>query len=187
MLKTESPETRSTFVRVNHLQADLQRQIVERTRALEAAQRRLEKQQRELRALQAQYRTLVEQLPTITYVKTPDSTGSMLYVSPQIEKLLGFSPEEWVADPNRWTEQLHPDDRAVVLAAYPRLLDNGGHFHTEYRMLARDGRILWVRDDATLIRDDLGKPLVIQGVLEDISDHKRAETLLALSERFGAR
>ncbi len=187
MLKMESTETRPMFVPVNHVQADLRRQILERTRELESVRLRLEKQRRELRALQAQYRTLVEQLPTITYVKAPDDEGRTLYVSPQIEGLFGFSPNEWMAEPNRWYEQLDPEDRAMVLREYPRLWDGSGQFHAEYRMRTRDGQVRWIQDSATMIRDDLGRPLIIQGVMQDISDQKRAEMLVALSERFGAR
>ncbi len=186
---TTQPGTKNrlTEVHVRRLKADLEKEIVERTHQLKTTRQRLDKRQRELRSLRDQYRLLVEQLPTITYVKSPDDNGTVVYVSPQVERLLGFTPTEWMSDPRRWLEQLVPEDRETVLAEYPHLLHNGGRFHAEYRLRARDGRTVWVRDDATLVRDDFGQPLFIQGVLSDISDQKRAERLASLSDRFGAR
>ncbi len=169
-----------------HLLA-LEKEIRKRTRQLETASHRLVQQKSELRALQVQYRTLIEQLPSITYVTAADATAAPLYVSPQVQSLLGFSQEEWVADPQRWAEQLHPEDREIVLSLYPHRFENGDSFCAEYRLLSRDGRVLWLRDQATLVKDDVGRPLFVQGVMMDITDQKRAQALLAISDRFGTR
>ncbi|MCL5951916.1 MAG: PAS domain-containing protein [Chloroflexi bacterium] len=168
-------------------QVDLEKEIRKRTIQLEAATHHLAEQKSELRTLQAQYRTLIEQLPTITYVAAADPTGAPLYISPQVQSVLGFSQEEWVADPQRWAEQLHPEDRETVLSQYPHRFEGRDSFCAEYRLLSRDGRVLWLRDQATLVKDDLGKPMFVQGVMMDITDQKRAQALLALSDRFGTR
>lgn len=187
MRKTGRTQTRTTAGTLRRRKGDLEAQIAERTRQLEAAARRLAREKSELRALQTQYRTLIEQLPTITYVAAADPAGTPLYISPQVQHLLGFSQDEWVADPERWIHQLHPEDREAILAQYRQRFQRTDQFSAEYRLLSRDGRVLWLRDHATLIKDDLGQPLFVQGVMLDITDQKRAERLEALSDRFGAR
>jgi diguanylate cyclase (GGDEF)-like protein/PAS domain S-box-containing protein len=107
--------------------------------------------------------------------------GSWDYVSPQIETLLGFTPEEWCADPTLWRRRLHPDDAPRVLAGEeaPNLDDEGGGA-IEYRMIHRDGRVLWLRDDALLVRDTDGV-MRWHGVLSDVTDHKLTEAQLERS------
>ncbi len=136
---------------------------------------------------EVKFRTLVEQLPAITYVAALDETKVRLYVSPQIETLLGFSPAEWLADPDLWRRQLHPDDRERVLAESARFYATGEPFVSEYRTLARDGREVWFRDEAVIVRDPTGRPQFIQGVKLNITERKQAEArlrgLLETSER----
>ncbi len=105
-----------------------------------------------LRETEERYRTLVERLPAITYVAALDAESSTLYTSPQVESLLGFSQAEWVGDPIRWLKQLHPDDREQVLADVERMRTNTAPVASEYRMLTRDGRAVWFRDESSLIR-----------------------------------
>ncbi len=128
---------------------------------------------------EAKYRTLVEQIPAITYMEALEGRR-MLYISPQIEAILGFTPEERKADRNLWVRQIHPDDRRRVLAADARATDTGEPFRMDYRIQAKDGRLVWVRDESTLVRDEQGKPLHWQGVVVDITDRKRAEQEHAL-------
>src|SRR5205085_1504682 len=80
------------------------------------------------------------------------------YVSPQVEALLGFSAEEWLAIPGMWQSRIHPDDRDRVLAEDERTERSGETFIQEYRMVARDDSIVWVRDEAVLLRDAEGNP-----------------------------
>jgi len=129
-----------------------------------------------------QYRSLVEHIPAIVYLDATDETSSAIYTSPQIETMLGYSSDEWVADPQLWVKLLHPDDRERVLAENERTNKTGERFSIEYRMVARDGRVVWVHDEAVLARDAAGQPLYWQGVLFDITERKRTEEALKASE-----
>ena len=140
-----------------------------------ALRERSEHQARERKAAEAQYRSLVEKLPAIVYCAEMGELGRWTYVSPQIEEMLGFTPEEWMADPGIWYRQLHPDDRERVLAHESSgVMGDRDPPPIDYRLLTRDGRELWVLDEAMLERDDSGTP-VWKGVLYDITERKRNE------------
>jgi len=127
------------------------------------------------REAQLRYRLLVEQLPIIVYVNPIDKMSSTTYVSPQIQTILGYRPEEWLSDPEFWQKRLHPDDREAVLAAVERSDLTSQPFDMEYRMLARDGHVVWFQDQTVLVRDGNGKPLYWQGLQFDITKRKQAE------------
>jgi len=129
---------------------------------------------------EARYQSLLEQVPAITYMARFTDQGSTFYVSPQIEELLGFKTQEWVDDPELWRKQLHPDDRERVLEAHRRSQQFGQRFQAEYRLLARDGRVVWIQDTATVVYDDQGRLRFAQGVAVDITAHKQIQ--LALEE-----
>jgi PAS domain S-box-containing protein len=137
----------------------------------------LERREAELRDTEARYRTLVGQIPAVVYTVSLEA-GRTLFVSPQIEASLGFTPAQWVADSESWQRQLHPDDRERVLAERRRSLESGEPFYAEYRMLSRAGAARWCRDQATVVRDETGRPLFLQGVRLDISARRRAEEAL---------
>jgi two-component system, NarL family, sensor histidine kinase UhpB len=100
------------------------------------------------------------------------------FVSPQVEEVLGFRPEEWMANPRLWIDALHPDDRDEVIGETTRSVDAGEPFKMEYRMLARDGRVVWLHDIASVVsRDDRGRAVRYQGVQLDITARKKAEHL----------
>jgi len=146
-------------------------------------ERKLAEEQR--REAELRYRRLVEQLPAITYVQPLDAIGKTLYISPQVESMLGFSREEWMADADLWGRQIVPEDRARVLTERARSLTVGDLFSCEYRVRTRDGRVLWLRDEAVTIRDDGGRAMFSQGVMIDMTEGKRsAEQVEALSERL---
>jgi PAS domain S-box-containing protein len=145
----------------------IDRDISERKRAEDA-----------LRAAEAQYRTLIEQIPAIIYTATIDEQSSTSYVSPQVETTLGFTPEEWLANPNLWLEQVHPDDRERVLETIGRTHISAGAVPIEFRSFTRDGRLVWLRDEARVVRDQAGRPLFMQGISLDITDRKRMEAAL---------
>jgi PAS domain S-box-containing protein len=129
----------------------------------------------ELRAAEAKYRALVEQLPGIVYGLTFGETVWTSYISPQVETLLGFTPAEWLADPELWIKQLHPDDRERVLAEIGKSGSEGRPLSVEYRVLTRDGRVVWFHNRATVVLDEAGRPLYSYGIMFDITERKRAE------------
>jgi PAS domain S-box-containing protein len=128
-----------------------------------------------LREAEARYRTLVEQIPAVVYVDPAGALGSPLYVSPRVETLLGYAPDEWLAAHNLWIDRLHAEDRERVLAELARVNETGESLSLEYRLLARDDREVWVRDEVALVRDERGTPKYWQGFMVDITDRKRAE------------
>jgi two-component system cell cycle sensor histidine kinase/response regulator CckA len=134
----------------------------------------------EVRTAQKRYRDLVESVPAVVYTAEPGEGGRWLYVSPQIEDLLGYSPEEWTADPTMWFRRIHPDDRASVMEAEGNLVDTFHSDQPEYRMIARDGRVVWVRDQARYLEDGSGG--VFHGFMIDVTARKQAEEELHQSE-----
>ncbi|MBN1671562.1 MAG: PAS domain-containing protein [Kiritimatiellae bacterium] len=128
-----------------------------------------------LQASEERYRTLVENLPAITYTADIDETSTTTYVSPQIERILGFSPAQFKNDPDIWRKQLHDDDRDRVLGELARAHADGEAFALEYRMLAHDGRTVWLRDRGGVVLDANGAPSYVQGVMYDITEEKKAE------------
>jgi diguanylate cyclase (GGDEF)-like protein/PAS domain S-box-containing protein len=142
---------------------------------------------RKLREAESKYRLLVEQIPVVTYVDAVDRNSSTLYMSPQVEEVLGYTPEEWTGDPGLWARLLHPDDRERVLGENGRTNATGEPFREEYRMFHRDGKVVWVQDEAALVTDDAGRPRFWQGVIVDITERKRAEeqvTFLAYHDKL---
>jgi diguanylate cyclase (GGDEF)-like protein/PAS domain S-box-containing protein len=133
----------------------------------------------ELRAAEERYRRLVERLPAVSYVAEPGADGVWHYVSPQIESLLGYSPREWLADRMLWARRIHPDDRARVIAEEERDAATGGPVATEYRMIARDGREVWIRDEAVLRARQDGRE-AYDGLLSDVTERKLFEARLQL-------
>ena len=127
------------------------------------------------------YRHLVEGIPAVLYVDGNDDRSSNLYTSPQIEPLLGFTVEQWRDDPALWFERIHEDDRERVLEEHRESLRTGDPFRTEYRLLAADGREVWIRDEAVLIREAEHDELFWRGVMTDITRTKRVEDRLRRS------
>ena len=125
----------------------------------------------------AKYKVLVEHLPAVVYTSELGTDGEWLYVSPKIEEILGWTPDEWMAHEAPWTSSVHPDDhdRAVAEEAAAAAAGTEDRMLTsEYRMFTRDGRLLWIRDESTIVHDEDGTPFCLQGVLYDITASKRA-------------
>jgi PAS domain S-box-containing protein len=127
------------------------------------------------------YRMLVEGVPAILYIDRPDDLSTNLYTSPQIESLLGYPLHEWMADPELWKGVIHPDDRDRVLAANEASNRAGGTYLEEYRVLTKDGRTVWIRDEAAPVRGTDGTLLYWRGVILDITQRKEAEERLRWS------
>ncbi|HEY7478326.1 MAG TPA: PAS domain-containing protein [Actinomycetota bacterium] len=137
------------------------------------------------------FRRVVEQLPAIVYLeavqRVPEEPGRMLYVSPQVESILGFSPDEWLRDPIAWARQFHPDDRARIRQDYARVERTGRPLRAEYRMYTRTGEIRWFRDEAILVRDPDGEPMHWQGMMFDVTaEHTSEERARESEDRYRA-
>jgi PAS domain S-box-containing protein len=133
--------------------------------------RRVDKATRE----SATFRNMVEKLPLATYVDALDEASSALYMSPHIEDLLGYTVDEWLDDPELFPKLLHPDDRERVLAGVARSNATGERFCAEYRMITKDGRSVWFRDECLTVCDPDGSPIHSLGYLLDITERKDAE------------
>ena len=127
---------------------------------------------------QALWRSLVEQIPAITYIADFDERSTLTWVSPQIETLLGQPPAQLLAEQDLWYELIHPEDVERVKAEEQRVYEAGEEFDVEYRMVSRDGRVIWVRERDSIVRDDDGAPRFTQGVLYDITHQRRVEVAL---------
>jgi PAS domain S-box-containing protein len=140
----------------------------------------------ELRSAENRYRTLVERLPAITYIAELGAHGRWHYVSPQIESMLGFSPADWLSDSSNWIDRVHAEDRESVLVVEEHFQKNRDLFQAEYRMHARDGRLLWYRDEAVTLPTAEDQPFLMQGVMYDITERKRLEDQLRHSQKMEA-
>ena len=147
----------------------------------EAALRRELEAENQLSSAEVRYQSLVERQPGVVYMAEPGAAGRWHFVSPQIETMLGYTPAEWMADPDLWAKTIHPDDRDEVLVADAAAADPGMPKRFEYRLCARDGREIWVIDDSTVTIGPDGVPL-LQGLLVDITSAKLAEEALVASE-----
>ncbi len=130
-----------------------------------------------LEEAEGRYRTLVEQLPAVSYIAEPGAKGTWQYVSPQLERMLGFSQEEWTADPTLWARRIHPEDRDRVLEEEERDSILGVPLASEYRMITKDGRVIWVRDEGVL-RAERGERVHYEGMLTNVTERKSFESQL---------
>jgi PAS domain S-box-containing protein len=135
-----------------------------------------------LRDADVLFRTLVEQVPAVVYIDAVDDVSTALYISPQYERLLGYTAEERMENPMLWVDRLHPEDRDRVLDESRQTNRTGRPFSMEYRMLHRDGHVVWLRDEARLLRGENGRPLYWQGLLIDITE--RIETEQAVRRAY---
>ena len=131
-----------------------------------------------LREAESRYRTLVEQVPAVTYVDSLHGPDSTVYISPQIELMLGYTPEEWRADPHLWDKIMHPDDRDRELEASNEHHRTAGRYLGEYRAYTKWGELRWFRDEAMVLTDEDGKAVACHGVLYDITERVEAEQAL---------
>jgi PAS domain S-box-containing protein len=142
-----------------------------------AAEEALRRSEQAHRLAEDKYRTLVEQMPFITYMCDPDQFPRCTYISQQIG-ILGFSPEEWLADPTLLAQLIHPDDRVRVAARFDHMRKTGEAVDIEYRILDRRGRQHWFHEEAKFIYDKNGQRLYGHGVIFDITEQKATEAAL---------
>lgn len=150
-----------------------------------AIQRR--RNEHRLEEAEVRYRTIVERTPAVTYLEHPtedyEAASSIIYMSPQIEQILGYPAQHWSTIPGFWTTVVHPDDRERVVAESDRTSMTGQPYSQEYRMVAADGRVRWFHDESMLLHDEAGAPQVWQGVMLDVTERKHAEEQLRKAER----
>jgi Amt family ammonium transporter len=145
---------------------------------------RLREAEESLRETNTRYQTMLEQVPLAIYlehVNTGDESLPCFYVSPQIAGLVGYEPAEW-QERRRWERCLHPDDRTWVRACWAAATERRGQFMADYRLITKDGRIVWVHDEAVIVLDEQGAPKYWHGFMLDITREKEAEVQLRQSE-----
>jgi PAS domain S-box-containing protein len=134
--------------------------------------------EQQLPNVDAIYRALVEQIPAVVFMAHLDRGIGEAYVSQQIEASLGFSQEEWLEDPIRWYQQIHPDDKQRWSVEAAQMFLSGTPLRSAYRVMARDGRVVWFHCEAKMIRRKNGRPWFIHGIAFDITELKRTEEAL---------
>ena len=136
--------------------------------------------------LEARYRALLEQIPAVVFMVYLDRGVSEAYVSPEIEAALGYAREEWLEDPVRWYEHIHPEDKQRWSLEAAEMFLSGKPLRSSYRVIARDGRVIWFHCDARMVRRPDGEPWFIHGVAFDISDLKHTEKALQQERNFAS-
>ncbi len=177
-LSSDQVAALSTLARQAITQLELRRTASESRRVAEQHAATAEA----LSEAETRFRSLVETIPAVVYLDAYNEASSAIYISPQVESLLGYTPDEWVAEPDRWRQILHPDDREQALADQDLVLRTEAPWKLEYRMLAKDGSVVWVHDEAVIIRDEAGRPLYWQGIWLDMTEQKHAVEQLKEAE-----
>src|SRR5258708_29500998 len=140
--------------------------------------------QRERAETEIKYRTLIEQVAAISYIAELGTHGQWLYVSPQVESILGYSADEWLSSSRNWIDHVHPDDHPIVNAA-EESCQRGQPFQAEYRITRKDGAVIWVSDSAVVVRGSDSHP-VMEGLIVDITDRKLLEDQLQQARKIEA-
>ncbi len=132
-----------------------------------------------LQRIEAKYGPLAEGVPSVAYVYEPGVNGACLYISPSIERVLGYTQEHWIEDGGLWDRMLHPEDADRVVMAEAECERSGESLVQEYRISRADGSVIWIRDEMTVVRGEDGteEPL-FYGVFLDVTDRKRMEAEL---------
>ena len=131
--------------------------------------------EQENKELEAKYSALIKSIPAITYTAALDKNSTTLYISEQIESLIGFTPKECTSNANILFEQLYPQDRKRVKKSINESHKSYLPFTCEYRMLDRKGNIKWIKDEANIVKDENNVPLCFQGLMHDITARKQIE------------
>jgi len=136
-----------------------------------------------MRETEAKYRALVEHIPAVLYIDPADGRSPRTYVSPQVADVLGITQEQYLENKDLWRELVHPDDREWMFDAYQRSIEEKEGWAVEYRIVRPDGQVAWIRDESAFLFGDDDTPVLVQGVMFDITDRKLAEEALQKSER----
>jgi PAS domain S-box-containing protein len=176
-------ENSNLFAQVRRYASEQEQRVAARTTELESVISQLEQQSTEkkiadeaLRLSDSRYRSLVQRLPIIIYTTERISSRRTLYVSPNVESKLGYSPTEWTSKTVLWFASLHPDDRDRVLNTISSAkTGDESLLELEYRILGRDGQVFWFRDISEIVRGDGGRRFALQGIMIDITDQMLAD------------
>ena len=132
-----------------------------------------------LQKIESKYGPLAEGVPSVAYVYEPGVNGQCLYISPSIDRVLGYTQESWIADGGLWDRLLHPEDADRVISNELDCAKSGEALVQEYRISRADGRFVWIRDEMTVVRgDSASEPPLFFGVFLDVTDRKRMEAEL---------
>jgi PAS domain S-box-containing protein len=132
----------------------------------------------EVKNSQQMFADLVDQLPAFVYIVPLKPGSRAIYISSHIETLTGFTPTEWSDNGERWSYQIHPDDRKRVISTFEKSQLDHKPYQLEYRLYTKDGRLIWVRDEAHILFSEQKQPVSLQGVMVDISQAKQSEDTL---------
>lgn len=136
-----------------------------------------------LRNSEERYRVLIESVDAIVWQADPE-TMRFTYISPQAERILGYPARDWLNSATFWKDHIHPHDREQAVAYCVAATRDGRDHEFEYRMLATDGRVLWIRDKVTVVSQD-GRPVQLHGIMLDVTEIKRtAQDLYDSEERY---
>lgn len=130
--------------------------------------------EKSLRIVESKYQALINQIPAVTYTVELGDINKTVYISPQIKKIFGYSPEEWLADPELWIKRLHPEDKERILAEVYEKNLSGDSFYLKYRIIHKDGNIVWINNQSTYLKDENGKIYLVHGIMLDVSIHQKA-------------
>jgi PAS domain S-box-containing protein len=133
---------------------------------------------------EAKYRALIEHVSAVSYIAEVGVNGEWHYVSPQVETMFGFSVAEWLRDSSKWIRHVHPDDHPVIEAA-ERASERGERFHVEYRVIRKDGGVIWVSDTAVVVAGADSR-FSMEGIIVDITERKQLEGQLQQARRMEA-
>ncbi|MCF7855266.1 MAG: PAS domain-containing protein [Candidatus Pacebacteria bacterium] len=178
---TSADGTIRWFQELGHVQRDRSGNIVDITGVLRDVTEQVETEKK-LAESEQRYRTLVEHIPALIYTAELDDQSTTIYISPQVQDIMGLSAKDYEKDPGLWHRRIHPEDKSRVMAALRKTQQSGAAFSEEYRFLDNDGTYRWMRDDAAVIRDLQGHPTCLQGVMQDISEWKETERQLRKSQ-----
>ncbi len=148
------------------------------------AQNRLAQEQAALREAEVKYQTLVEQTPAVVFLDKADENETGIYMSPRVEELTGYAPSQWLADTHLWEIIIHEDDQPRIKEAYETSHKSGSSFLEEYRIVRRDGKAIWVKENTHLIKDAAGNPLYWQGIIIDITKEREIQAALQSERDF---
>jgi PAS domain S-box-containing protein len=136
----------------------------------------------QVRAAEERFRAIVEHIPAAVYLDLPDGSMQSVYVSPQVETVMGVTVQHYIDEPELWLQLMDDEDRRRCEEKYLEAVEAGWSWEDEYRIRKPDGKLAWIHDETTFITDADGKPLFLLGVLYDVTARKRAEEALRESE-----